>query len=152
MPTAIHHFVDSARCGELLRVIGRTRSGWVVLGDPQVLRAYCLLLPDPVVVSLNDLEGESRREFLDDMTAIGDAVLEVTGALRINYEILGNLEPSLHAHIIPRYADEPEHLRTKPIWSYDWKAAPPFDPSLHRNLMDAIRAKLAERMIIAQET
>ena len=42
------------------------------------------------------------------MATIGDALLEVTGAFRINYEILGNLEPALHAHIIPRYLNEPE--------------------------------------------
>ena len=24
-------------------------SGWAVLGDPQITRGYCLLLPDPVV-------------------------------------------------------------------------------------------------------
>jgi diadenosine tetraphosphate (Ap4A) HIT family hydrolase len=33
-------------------------------------------------------------------------------ALRINYAIFGNLEPALHAHVHPRYADEPEAMRT----------------------------------------
>lgn len=37
---------------------------------------------------------------------IGDALLDVTKAHRINYEILGNSEPELHAHIFPRYEDE----------------------------------------------
>jgi hypothetical protein len=32
------------------------------------------------------------------MTILGDALLEVTGAYRFNYEILGNLEPAMHAH------------------------------------------------------
>ena len=152
MPTAIHRFVESARRGENPRVVGRVRSGWVVLGDPQVVRGYSLLLPDPVVPHLNSLGGEARAEFLDDMAAIGDALLEVTGALRINYEILGNLEPALHAHIIPRFADEPAHLRTKPIWSHDWDAAPAFDERLHRDLMDAIRQELTRQRIIAQNT
>ena len=130
MSTAIHRLVEAARRGENPAVIARTRAGWLVLGEKQVLRGYCLLLPDPVVPHLNSLAGEVRALFLDDMAAIGDALLEVTGAARINYEILGNLEPALHAHIIPRYADEPETLRTKPVWLYDWKDATPFDPAI----------------------
>ena len=104
MPTAIHRQVEAARRGELARVIARMRSGWAVLGDPQITRGYCLLLPDPVVTDLNALSGDARRQFLDDMAALGDAVLAVTGAERINYEILGNVEPALHAHVIPRHA------------------------------------------------
>ena len=50
---------------------------------------------------------------------LGDALLEVTGAYRINYEILGNLEPALHAHVIPRYMNEPEVFRQGPPLFYD---------------------------------
>ena len=50
MTTAIHRQVEAARRGELERVIARMLSGWAVLGDPQITRGYCLLLPDPVVV------------------------------------------------------------------------------------------------------
>jgi diadenosine tetraphosphate (Ap4A) HIT family hydrolase len=102
-------------------------SGWAVLGDPQITRGYCLLLPDPVVPDLNALTGDARRQFLDDMAALGDAVLAATDAERINYEILGNVEPALHAHVIPRYtAEDPERRRT-PVWLHDWKTAPAID-------------------------
>ena len=127
MPTAIHRQVDAARRGELDRVVARMASGWAVLGDPQITRGYCLLLPDPVVADLNALVGDRRRRFLDDMAALGDAVLAVTRAERINYEILGNVEPALHAHIIPRHASEDPELRKKPVWLHDWTAAPPLD-------------------------
>jgi len=56
--TAIHRQVAAARAGTLPRVIARLASGWVVLGDPQVIRGYCLLLPDPVVPHLNALDQE----------------------------------------------------------------------------------------------
>ena len=68
------------------------------------------------------------------MAALGDAVLAVTHAVRINYAIFGNLEPALHAHVIPRYHDEPAALRTAQPWAYDWDAAPAFDPERHRDL------------------
>lgn len=142
MPTAIHRHVEAARKGELARVIRRMSSGWAVLGDPQITLGYCLLLPDPVVPDLNALAGATRRQFLEDMAALGDAVLAVTGAERINYEILGNVEPALHAHVIPRHAAEDPALRTKPVWLHDWSTAPAFDPGRHRDLALRIAARL----------
>ncbi|HEX4912639.1 MAG TPA: HIT domain-containing protein, partial [Vicinamibacterales bacterium] len=111
MVTAIHRQVEAARNGELPCVIAKMKSGWAVLGDPQITEGYCLLLPDPVVSDLNALSGAARQQFLDDMARLGDAVLEETGAERINYEILGNVEPALHAHVIPRHASEDPELR-----------------------------------------
>jgi diadenosine tetraphosphate (Ap4A) HIT family hydrolase len=142
MSTAIHRRVLEARAAKYPNVITRLPSGWAVLGEWQGLRGYCLLYPDPVVPHLNALEGAARRQFLDDMTRLGDAVLAVTGALRINYEMLGNAEPALHAHVLPRYAEEPEALRTKPVWFYDWTQGPVFDPAVHAPLMQAIGAAL----------
>ncbi|QBF28490.1 hypothetical protein EXN22_23380 [Pseudomonas tructae] len=130
--------VALARNGENDKVICRMASGWAVMGDVQFLQGYCLLLPDPVVPSLNDLDSEARALYLLDMARIGDAVLQVTGALRMNYEILGNSEPELHCHIFPRYAHEPEDKRRMPAWFYDWKTAPPYDESLHGDLRKQI--------------
>ncbi len=81
-----------------------------MLGDPQVLPGYCLLLPDPVVPHLNALEPALQQAFLADMARIGQAVQDITDAVRINYAIFGNVEPALHAHVIPRYVDEPADL------------------------------------------
>ena len=78
-----------------------------------------------------------------DMTKVGDALLKVCGALRINYAIYGNLEPALHAHIIPRYSDEPEDKRTSQPWAYDWNAAPAFDAKAFKDLGESIRHELS---------
>ncbi len=119
MNTILHERVEAARAGTNLTVICRVPSGWAVLGDSQFLRGYSLLLPDPVVPDLNSLDAPERARYLLDMTIIGDALLEVTGAYRINYEILGNTAPALHAHIFPRYLTEPEERRKTPVWLYD---------------------------------
>jgi diadenosine tetraphosphate (Ap4A) HIT family hydrolase len=141
--TAIHRFVEQARRGDLPRVVARLESGWAVLGDPQILPGYCLLLPDPVVPDLNVLSGAARQRFLDDMARLGDAVLEATGAARLNYEMLGNVEPALHAHVIPRYAWEPAATRRQPVWLHDWSKAPPFDPGVHGDLQRRLASSLA---------
>ena len=138
MTTLIHHWVKQCRSGTNPRTIARVHSGWVVLGSAQFLRGYALVVPDPVVSDLNALSMQARSELLREVTIVGDALLSLTDALRINYEILGNLEPALHVHVFPRYKDEPEDLRTKPVWLYDWDAAPPFDAERDAPLMQGI--------------
>ncbi|MBA3497456.1 MAG: hypothetical protein H0T86_10150 [Gemmatimonadales bacterium] len=143
MSTMIHRQVDAAALGELPRAIARVPSGWAVLGDPQILPGYCVLLPDPVVPDLNALGGRPREQFLSDMARLGDAVLSVTGAERINYEILGNVEPALHAHVIPRYAWEAPDRRRAAVWMHDWGAAPAFAAERDRPLIAALALRLA---------
>jgi len=140
--TAIHAQVIAAREGRDPRVIARLFSGWAVFGEKQFLRGYALLLPDPVVPSLNALGAKERSAFLLDMSRLGDALLKVTGAIRINYAIYGNIEPALHAHVIPRYADEPGALATAHPWAYDWSVAPRFDAARDATLLQALRAGL----------
>jgi diadenosine tetraphosphate (Ap4A) HIT family hydrolase len=142
MNTLVHRRVEDCRRGENPKVIARVNSGWAVLGDVQFLTGYSLLLPDPVVGDLNELSRADRETYLYEMSVIGDALLAVTDAYRINYEILGNTEAALHAHIFPRYRSEPEALRKIPVWSYDWQNAPPFDPERDRDLMARIREEI----------
>ena len=142
MSTAIHRRVAACRAGADPTVIARLPSGWAVMGDPQVLRGYCLLLPDPVVPHLNALPLDGQAAFLADLARLGQAVLELTGAARINYAMFGNLEPALHAHVHPRFADEPEALRSAHPWAYDWSAARRFDPALDGTLLAALRSRL----------
>jgi diadenosine tetraphosphate (Ap4A) HIT family hydrolase len=134
--------VALARRGANDSVICRLPSGWAVVGDVQFLPGYCLLLADPVVSNLNDLDDARRAEFLRDMARLGDAILQVTQAERINYDILGNSEPELHAHVFPRYATEPPGLRRMPPWFYDWDAAPRYDAEAHAGLREALRSAL----------
>jgi diadenosine tetraphosphate (Ap4A) HIT family hydrolase len=140
--TAIHRRVAAARAGTDPTVIARLDSGWAVFGEQQFVSGYALLLPDPVVPNLNALAPAARAMFLADMARLGDALLAATGALRINYAMFGNLEPALHAHVVPRYVDEPEALRTAHPWAYDWAAAPRFDPVAGAELMRCVRRAL----------
>lgn len=139
MQTAIHRRVAALRAGADPTVIGRLASGWAVFGERQFLPGYALLLPDPVVTDLHALDLAAREAFLADMARLGDAVLAATGALRINYAIFGNLEPALHAHVVPRYRDEADSFATAHPWAYDWSVAPPFDATRQRALLAAVR-------------
>ncbi len=148
MLTPIHSRVEACRSGTNPTLICRVPSGWAVLCDQQYLRGYTILLPDPVVPSLNELDLPLRTRYLGDMALIGDALLEVTGALRINYGILGNSDPALHAHIVPRYMDEPESLRKGPPWSYpaELMNSTAFDLARDRDLMEQIARSIQKRL------
>lgn len=147
MPISIPERVEAARAGTNPTVICRVASGWVVLCDMQFLSGYCILLPDPVVSSLNDLSQAKRSEFLCDMATVGDALLEVAGAYRINYAIAGNSDPYLHAHIIPRYMSEPERLRKGLPWSYPHSERDTllFDFERDKPLIDRLRQAIESR-------
>lgn len=135
----LHERVEQTRKAENPTVICRMPSGWAVLGDTQFLRGYSLLLPDPVVPDLNALNIPRRTRFLLDMTLIGDALLEVTDAARINYSVFGNFDAALHARITPRYASEPETLRRGPPSFYDRENAPQFDAERDAVLLEQLK-------------
>jgi len=141
--TAIHRMVEACRRNEYPALIARMASGWAVMGQAQFLSGYSLLLPDPVVPHLNDMAADHREQFLRDMASLGDAVLAATSALRINYAMFGNVEPALHAHVVPRFVDESSTLATAHPWAYDWQAAPAFSVTQHGELLAAIRGHLA---------
>ena len=141
--TLIHQWVAAAREGREPRVITRLYSGWVLFGQQQFVRGYALLLPDPVVPSLNALGAKERTQFLMDMTRVGDALLKVCGALRVNYAMFGNADPALHAHVVPRYQHEPEDKRTAHPWAYDWNQAPAYDRKGMEELAEGLRRELS---------
>lgn len=128
MPSAIHRKIALAESGKLDSAIIRLASGWVVAGDVQPLKGYCILMANPVVRDFNALSEEARAQYGRDLGRVGDALLAVLGAYRINYETWGNLDPALHTHVVPRYLDEPDELRFQtPRQAYDWPKGRPFN-------------------------
>jgi len=78
------------------------------------------------------------------MSRLGDALMRVTSPIRINYAIFGNVEPALHAHVIPRYRSEPEAMQTQHPWAYNWNDAPEFDAATAAPLIKSLRVELAQ--------
>ena len=114
------------------------------MGDVQPVPGYCLLLADPVAESLNSLTETDRTTYCLDVVRIGDALLEVTGACRINYETWGNREPALHTHITPRFRHEPRVLRQMPPGlAYPRVFARRYDPERDQALARQIRGALS---------
>jgi diadenosine tetraphosphate (Ap4A) HIT family hydrolase len=140
--------IEAARAGLDPALICQVSSGWVFLCGMQYLRGYCILQADPEVESINSLEPTKQAKFLCEMVLVGDAIMEVTGAYRINYAILGNSEPVLHAHIVPRYLSEPDEMRVIGPWSYPniTDASTRFDPARDGQLIHQLRESIQQRL------
>jgi diadenosine tetraphosphate (Ap4A) HIT family hydrolase len=114
--------IGSAHRGENPLVMARMRSGFAVIGDTQHLPGYSLLLTDDATVNhLSDLDWERRREFLFDLSLVGEALERACGPQglrRINYEVLGNSLDFLHGHVHARYNWEPSDKIGGPVWRY----------------------------------
>ncbi|MFV2198643.1 HIT family protein [Nocardiopsis sp. LOL_012] len=117
------------RIGSALRctnptVLRRLEAGFAVIGDVQFLPGYCVLLvDDPAVGRLSDMDKDRRTAFLADMDLLGEAVERACTRLdpdfrRVNLEILGNTDPYLHAHVWPRFSWEPPAHVGRPVWLY----------------------------------
>ncbi len=134
--------IASAINGTNPMVMREMLGGYSVFGDVQFLPGYSVLLPKRNVSSLNELNIEERTLFLRDMSILGDAILAVCNPERINYDILGNTDNFLHAHVFPRYsAEKPEKLKN-PVWLYDssyWSNSKyHYDPEQHDNIRSKI--------------
>lgn len=119
--------IGSAKAGTNPTLIAKLPQSYAVIGDTQFLPGYCVLLvDDPSIDRLTDLPKKQRQEFLDSMDTLGEAVENAcrateSGFRRLNYEILGNTDAYLHAHLFPRYEWEPPERIGHPVWLYDPK-------------------------------
>ena len=115
---------------------------------------YSLLLSeDPIADHLGDLPWMARRDFLLDMAILGEAVFNACrpdGAWRINYEVLGNSWPHLHAHVHARYEWEAAEMKRGPVWRYPQEKVDAqehvYDDGRHGTLRAAIAAELERLM------
>lgn len=152
-PGAISARVERLRAGQDPALLARLPAGWAILAkhQPAPIRGACMLLPDPVVPSPNDLAPAARERFFADLVLLGDAILAATGAERVNYLVLCNQVPELHGHCIPRFPSEDPRLRLQgPFEAYDFASAPLADPlgtdrAIHERLRTALTRLSADR-------
>jgi diadenosine tetraphosphate (Ap4A) HIT family hydrolase len=108
--------IDTIRGGKAPNLIVELDNSYVVLGDAQFYRGYCILLAKHHAHELFQLPRAEALALFDEVRSVGEAIFTVVKPLKLNYECLGNTEPHVHWHIFPRYESEEEELRRGPIW------------------------------------
>jgi diadenosine tetraphosphate (Ap4A) HIT family hydrolase len=97
--------------GEL---VWQFRHSVALLGPWQYYQGYCILVARRHATELFQLGDDERRGYLDELTALAQAVADCFRPRKVNYELLGNQVPHLHWHVFPRYEDDPDVLW--PVW------------------------------------
>jgi diadenosine tetraphosphate (Ap4A) HIT family hydrolase len=103
-------------CGRIKQVqegtnqyfVAELPSGYVALGDFQFYSGYTVFISKVHATELHELSKVDRSQFLEDMAIAAEAVFNAFHPLKLNYELLGNLDSHMHWHIFPRYADDPD--------------------------------------------
>ncbi|HEY4745409.1 MAG TPA: HIT family protein [Desulfuromonadaceae bacterium] len=122
-----------------LRIAELTQS-YVILNRDQYFPGYTLLFTKSHVTELFHLQAPVRSELMEEIAAVARALHEVFRPDKINYELLGNMVPHMHWHLVPRRAADP--LWPRPIWAapHDEVHLPPDE---YRQRIDAIRKALS---------
>jgi diadenosine tetraphosphate (Ap4A) HIT family hydrolase len=84
-------------------VIAQNAAGMLVLSPNQGIPGYCVLYARRHVTEPYLLEEGARREWLELWMSGARAIGRVYAPDKLNYQVLGNVVPHLHAHLIPRY-------------------------------------------------
>jgi diadenosine tetraphosphate (Ap4A) HIT family hydrolase len=110
----ICQWIDQIKQGTHPGFVKELKTGYVILNEFQYFRGYSLFLSKTHAAELHELSASERSTFLAEMSLVGEAVYRAFQPKKLNYELLGNLSPHMHWHIIPRYKtdSQPE----KSVW------------------------------------
>ena len=97
-----------------LRIVAFEHS-YAVLNRDQFFPGYTLLFTRRHVTELFHLDRSVRSELMEEVSSVAAALHAVFQPDKINYELLGNMVPHIHWHLVPRFSCDP--LWPRPIWA-----------------------------------
>ena len=95
------------------------------------------------VAEPTELEQKEATAYWHELLRVGQALESYFQPVELNYELLGNSLPHLHAHVLPRYADDP-----RPGWPFpfpDGDPGPSDEGRLRRDVAGLRRVVAGER-------
>ena len=136
-PCPLCQVVERITRGEHAAFIAELDESYAILGDNQGTPGWTTLILKEHADHLDQLSIERQGRLFADVSRIAAAQRAIFGAIRINYECLGNVVAHVHWHAIPRHADDPTPNAT--VWG--WTAE-----QLKGCMSDAERADIIQRL------
>lgn len=87
----------------------------VMLNRDQFFPGYTFVFPREHVTELFHLDRKRRLAVMEEVTTVAAALYNLFKPAKMNYELLGNMVPHMHWHLVPRFVADP--LWPRPIWS-----------------------------------
>lgn len=88
---------------------------YLILNRDQFFPGYCLLFTKQHQTELFHLDQQARQGLMEEISLVAQALADCFQPDKLNYELLGNMVPHIHWHLVPRFSSEP--LWPRPIWS-----------------------------------
>jgi diadenosine tetraphosphate (Ap4A) HIT family hydrolase len=88
---------------------------YVLLNRDQFFPGYCFVFTKAHLTELFHLDRAVRTAVVEEVNLVAEALSALFQPAKINYELLGNMVPHMHWHIVPRFTTDP--LWPRPIWS-----------------------------------
>ena len=115
---------------------------YVLLNRDQFFSGYCFVFTKVHVTELFHLDRTVRSAVVEEVNAVAAALNDLFRPAKINYELLGNMVPHMHWHVVPRFTTDP--LWPHPIWSEPHEPVA-LAPAAYAERVDMIKGKLAGR-------
>jgi diadenosine tetraphosphate (Ap4A) HIT family hydrolase len=144
-PCGICALVERCRADAFADFVAELPHSFVILGDAQFYRGYCVVVAKRHVDEIHLMPPEEARALFEETVAVGRAIALATSPLKLNYECLGNLEPHVHWHVFPRF--EADAMRAAPVWmrpEAERKAS--LEDSDRRALIQTLASELRRRI------
>jgi len=78
-----------------------------VVGDHQWHKGYSVVLLKEHLREPFELSPDTQREHFREVMRAATALQATFHPVKLNYSLYGNVEPHVHWHLVPRYADDP---------------------------------------------
>jgi diadenosine tetraphosphate (Ap4A) HIT family hydrolase len=98
---------SAERVNEYGYTVADLRLSRLRLAANQFPPGYCVLICAKHVCEPYHLTREEQALFFGDLMCAAQAIERVFKPAKMNFQLLGNLVPHLHAHIVPRYYGDP---------------------------------------------
>jgi diadenosine tetraphosphate (Ap4A) HIT family hydrolase len=95
--------------------IAELEHSYLILNRDQFFPGYCLLFTKQHQTELFHLDQPVRQGLMEEVSQVAQALAACFKPDKLNYELLGNMVPHIHWHLVPRFRSEP--LWPRPIWS-----------------------------------
>ena len=87
----------------------------VLLNRDQFFPGYSFVVTKEHVTELFHLDRKARSTVIEEVATVAAALSRLFNPDKINYELLGNMVPHMHWHLVPRFRNDP--LWPRPIWA-----------------------------------